>query len=709
MLVRGGAAEAAVLAQVLEALRRSRSASSAARRSAARGSAPACSRSPAPRSPAARAADVLTWLRTPGRLADPDAADALDARVRRAELTTARRGRRRSTSARAAERGSAPSPAASTSARRARRAAAAGAEPFLEALVAEAGRDLDGAAPAGGGGARAGRGGRRAGGGRAAVGGRELRALAAADPALAGGPQELLDALAACRCASRRPRARCWSPTRSRSALAASARVFVCGLQEGDVPAPSGAGAVPRRRARGSRSPAPAGSCCRATRTSSPRERYLLYAAVSRPEEVLFLSFRSSDEEGDPVQPSPFVDDVRALFTDELWDAARAAPARRGHVAAGAAPTPHELRRARAAAEEHPSPPPLGAPSPSRCSAVLAGARDRGRARARDFAGCGVRWLIESVLRPRRDRARPRADAARLDRPRGARAHAARAARARRLGAADPGVAPARRSRSSTARMDELRPTAGGTRGAGRAARARGRPPARCSATRPSPAPGSSRAARVELRQRPATSTARCRWRAPGSASPAASTGSTSTAQAAPLVRDYKGRDGAARRALGAGPAAPGRALRARRARAAGARAGRRALPAGRHRGRPRRAGSCATTCPGRYVNGDVVDGEALEEALDEARDDRRRAADRPAAGRIRACPDACSPIGGCAYPAICRAGEGGGGGGGVTAPVIERRAARAACSSRPSSASRSRTAAARRCSPPTPARARPR
>src|SRR5215218_3175254 len=31
------------------------------------------------------AADLLTWLRTPGRLADPDAADELDARVRRAE------------------------------------------------------------------------------------------------------------------------------------------------------------------------------------------------------------------------------------------------------------------------------------------------------------------------------------------------------------------------------------------------------------------------------------------------------------------------------------------------------------------------------------------------------------------------------------------------------------------------------------------------
>src|SRR5205814_1763611 len=49
------------------------------------------------------------------------------------------------------------------------------------------------------------------------------------------------------------------------------------------------------------------------------RERSLFYACVSRPEEALFLSFRTSDEEGDPQQPSPFVDDVRALFTEELW------------------------------------------------------------------------------------------------------------------------------------------------------------------------------------------------------------------------------------------------------------------------------------------------------------------------------------------------------------------------------------------------------
>jgi ATP-dependent helicase/DNAse subunit B len=49
-------------------------------------------------------------------------------------------------------------------------------------------------------------------------------------------------------------------------------------------------------------------------------DRHLFYAAVSRAEEVVFCSFRSSDEEGEPQIPSPFVADVRALFGDELWD-----------------------------------------------------------------------------------------------------------------------------------------------------------------------------------------------------------------------------------------------------------------------------------------------------------------------------------------------------------------------------------------------------
>jgi hypothetical protein len=44
--------------------------------------------------PGGTATDLLTWLRTPGKLADPDAVDALEARVRRAEAATAAEARR---------------------------------------------------------------------------------------------------------------------------------------------------------------------------------------------------------------------------------------------------------------------------------------------------------------------------------------------------------------------------------------------------------------------------------------------------------------------------------------------------------------------------------------------------------------------------------------------------------------------------------------
>jgi RecB family exonuclease len=62
---------------------------------------------------------------------------------------------------------------------------------------------------------------------------------------------------------------------------------------------------------------------------------------------------------------------------------------------------------------------------------------------------------------------------------------------------------------------------------------------------------------------------------------------------------------------------------------------------------------------PGSYVNGDVVDAETFDAALDEVRELAVRAATEIRAGRVRACPDSCLPSGGCAYPAICRAGEG--------------------------------------------------
>ena len=176
------------------------------------------------------AADLLTWLRTPGRLADADVADALDAHVRRNEIATAREAARLLGP-------EAPSFAAPEE-----------PEAFLEALVAEADAiwtaphrraaavlDPEAAADA-----------LAAGALREAAG--ELRALAADEPALAG------HARRAARGA--RPRAGARAGGRGRGAdrrpardprapVPRGVRVRPAG---GRVPPPPGARAVPRRR-----------------------------------------------------------------------------------------------------------------------------------------------------------------------------------------------------------------------------------------------------------------------------------------------------------------------------------------------------------------------------------------------------------------------------------------------------------------------------
>jgi RecB family exonuclease len=429
--------------------------------------------------------------------------------------------------------------------------------------------------------------------------------------------------------------------------------VFVCGLEDGvfprhPVPEPFLDDAARAALARAS------GLVLPRHEDMLARERYLFYAAVSRPEEVLFLSFRSSDEEGDPIQPSAFVDDVRALFTDELWE-------RRGRRLLadvtwppGSAPTPHELRRARAAAEDAADPPPLAAPATPPVLAALA-ARETEAARGLEtFAGCGVRWLVESVLRPQRTEPDPE------PMRRGSLAHAVLERTLRRVrereGSArlTPSSLPAALEELEAA-IGDLRTTAGGTR-----------------------ARASLRELEVDLR-RLLRHEAECgaglepRWLEWGFGGADDAEGPLELAGAGlgvsgrvdridvdargrAVVRDYKGRSVtagarwaqdrrlqvalyalAARELLGLEPA------------------GALYQPVGHRDVRPR--GLVRDDVGGRYVNGDVVDGDAFAAALEQARETATRVAIELRAGRIRACPDSCSPKG-CAYPGICRASE---------------------------------------------------
>jgi ATP-dependent helicase/DNAse subunit B len=174
--------------------------------------------------------------------------------------------------------------------------------------------------------------------------------------------------------------------------------VFACGLQEGEWPAPSSADPFLSDDDR--REIASAGGLALPLREDQlDRERYLFYATISRAERVLYLSWRVSDEDGNPEARSFFVEDVRDVFGDALpkprfRDLAEVTCAREE------APTETEWQRAVA----------LEAPRvmPRLATRILTPAlatwlSDRGAYSAgmlEAFTECPVRWLVERVLDP---------------------------------------------------------------------------------------------------------------------------------------------------------------------------------------------------------------------------------------------------------------------------------------------------------------------
>jgi RecB family exonuclease len=174
--------------------------------------------------------------------------------------------------------------------------------------------------------------------------------------------------------------------------------VFACGLQEGEWPAPPSADPFLSDDDR--REIASAGGLALPLREDQlDRERYLFYATISRAERRLYLSWRISDEDGNPEARSFFVEDVRDVFCDALpqprfRDLAAVTWAREE------APTETEWQRAIA----------LEAPRvmPRLATRILTPALsnwlgDRGGFSAgmlEAFTECPVRWLVERVLDP---------------------------------------------------------------------------------------------------------------------------------------------------------------------------------------------------------------------------------------------------------------------------------------------------------------------
>jgi ATP-dependent helicase/DNAse subunit B len=330
----------------------------------------------------APAQDLLDYLRSPGLFERPEVADALEVKVRQGGLKTAAQARELLSFAvdEIDRLRAAASPAAELG-RQGRRLLAAPRRGDAAVLVPD--EQLDAAALAA-----------------------MLRALAELDElseALTG--RELIELLEGLEV----------TVTASASAgavvvtdpLAIRARrfraVFLCGLQEGEFPqaaSPEPFLSDERRRELAASS----GLRLRPRDDALERERYLFYATVSRASERLFLSYRSSDEEGNMQLPSPFLADVaellgpswperrrRRLLGDLVWPAEEA-------------PTSRELARTRAAAA---APATGDPPEPVRVLSATALAHVRhtevlSAGALETYADCPVKWLVERELRPDR-------------------------------------------------------------------------------------------------------------------------------------------------------------------------------------------------------------------------------------------------------------------------------------------------------------------
>lgn len=155
--------------------------------------------------------------------------------------------------------------------------------------------------------------------------------------------------------------------------------LFLCDLQEGVFPLP--ARAAPLLSEEDRRALAQASGLlmsARGTRSADAlaAERYLFYAAVSRPEELLVLSWHTVDDNGLESSRSLFVDDVCDLFTNDLQASHDSQAADRWFGGSD------------------------GGLQPLRDARVLAELRERpwSASSLEAWAGCPTRWFVERLL-----------------------------------------------------------------------------------------------------------------------------------------------------------------------------------------------------------------------------------------------------------------------------------------------------------------------
>jgi ATP-dependent helicase/DNAse subunit B len=256
--------------------------------------------------------DLLAWLRAPGLLERPVLADQLELRARRRGLTSAAEARalweERNWPLEAIDQfreAGTRSPAALIE-RAERELSRLFSAPRRASASVLSTDEMDEAAAA-------------------AVARRalaELRELARSAPELApGDPGELARTLAAVEFLSgKRPGPGAVAVLDPLALRARRVRaLFLCGLQEGVFPArprPQALLSEDERR----RLSETAGLRLGEHEDALAAERYLFYAAVSRPEELLVLSWHVADDDGEPSARSLFVDDLCDLFSADLGE-----------------------------------------------------------------------------------------------------------------------------------------------------------------------------------------------------------------------------------------------------------------------------------------------------------------------------------------------------------------------------------------------------
>lgn len=204
-------------------------------------------------------------------------------------------------------------------------------------------------------------------------------------------------------------------------------RVFVSGLCDGEFPAAQAGREAPFLDDSRRRELALASGLALPLRPDpAARERALLYESVACASERVTLSYRSSDEDGNLVVPSPFLADIAALFTPEwrrprrrrllsdvAWPLEQAPTERERALAlalrAGVESAASDPARCAPATAPHAPEPAPGSPgaAPRSSATVTLGAdaipelrhaRIASASALELFCACPVKWLIERQL-----------------------------------------------------------------------------------------------------------------------------------------------------------------------------------------------------------------------------------------------------------------------------------------------------------------------